>query len=116
MPEYNETDVTGSAYQRCYQVVIDNPLSGVPTIRFDEERVVVATGAPSRTPLGPLAVAFDPAATIPLIDPQTGEPTGESITHRELYVALYSGYIEQAAARDALIDDNTAEADNAADD
>lgn len=101
MPEYKQTAVSGDAWQRCHQIVIDNPLSATPLIRFDEQRVVVAAGASSTTPMGSLTAPFQPAAEIPLIDPQTGELTGENITHGALYAALYSAYMQQAAARDA---------------
>ena len=101
MPEYKQTTVSGEAWQRCHQVVIDNPLNAAPLIRFDEERVVAAAGAPGRTALGSLVAPFVPMAQIPLRDPQTNELTGEHVTHADLYAALYSAYMQQAEVRDA---------------
>lgn len=101
MPEYKQTNVSGEAWQRCHQVVIENPLNARPLIRFDEERVAVAPGAPGRVPLGSLSAPFDPDAEIPLRDPQTNALTGKAITHADLYTALYSAYMQQADARDA---------------
>jgi len=54
-----------------------------------------------RTPLGSLAVPFDPAKTIALRDPATGEPTGATVTYAEAYALLYSAYLAAAAERDA---------------
>jgi hypothetical protein len=114
--EYKQTDVTGAAWQRCHQIVIDNPLNATPLIRFDEQRIVTAAGAASTTPLGSLTAPFDPAAEIPLIDPQMGEPTGETVTHGALYAALYSAYMQQALARDAAATPDPEEASDATDD
>ena len=101
-PNYNETTVTGQAWQRCCQVVIENPRAGQPLVRFDEERVLALDGdAEMRTPLGSLAVPFDPAKTIAMRDPATGEPTGATVTYADAYALLYSAYLSAAAERDA---------------
>lgn len=101
-PNYNETTLTGQAWQRCCQVVIENPRTGQPLVRFDEERVLALDGdAEMRTPLGSLAVPFDPAKTIAMRDPATGEPTGATVTYAEAYALLYSAYLSAAAERDA---------------
>jgi len=99
---YNETAVTGQAWQRCYQVVIENPRGGQQLVRFDEERVLsIDGGAEVKTNVGSLAIPFDPAKEIPLRDPLTGELTGESTTYGAAYSLLYSAYIAAAAERDA---------------
>lgn len=101
MPDYNETTVTGSAWQRCKQVVVDNRLGVTPSIRFDEERVTaLSDGDTVHRNLGALSVPFDPAAVIELRDPATGEATGATITHAEVYAILYSAYLGTAIARD----------------
>ncbi len=99
--DYLEATVTGQSWQRCNQIVIENPHKRVPVVRFDEERVLaLKTGADVRTPAGTLALTFDPAKTIPLRDPQTGELTGESATYQAAYVLLYSAYLAAATERD----------------
>ena len=99
--DYREATVTGQSWQRCNQIVIENPHKGVPVVRFDEERVLaLQTGADVRTPAGTLALTFDPAKTIPLCDPATGELTGESATYEAAYVLLYSAYLAAATERD----------------
>jgi len=40
MSNYNETQITGQAWQRCNQVVIENHKGQTPVIRFDEEQII----------------------------------------------------------------------------
>lgn len=108
--DYKEATVTGQSWQRCSQIVIENPHKGVPVVRFDEERVLaLQTGADVRTPAGTLALTFDPAKTIPLCDPATGELTGESATYEAAYVLLYSAYLAAATERDGAPAEETPE-------
>jgi hypothetical protein len=101
MSNYAETTVTGQVWQRCSQIVIDNPRHAVPTVRFEEERVVsLDTGDELRKPAPGITQDFDPALTVPLRNPVTGELTGDSISYAEVYAILYSAYIAAATARD----------------
>ena len=45
-------------------------------------------------------VLGDPSASFVLRNPATGQPTGQTMRHGELYVALWSLYIGLAEARD----------------
>jgi len=102
MADYQETTLTGQAWQRCRQIVIDNRRGAVPTVRFDEERVVALDdGSETATLLGTLTRDYDPARAIPLYDPATGEPIGETTTYGAVYQVLYSAYLDAALARDA---------------
>jgi hypothetical protein len=102
MPDYQESSVTGQAWQRCHQVVIENPRHGSKVVRFDEERVLALDGnAEVRTPAGTLAVPFEPGTLIPLRDPATGELTGDSISYGKAYAVIYSAYLAAAQDRDA---------------
>ena len=101
MPNYRETAVAGTQYQRCHQVLIHNPRVGLPHIEMFEEVVAkVGDDAYSRPAEG-LRFAFDPAEAIPLLDLETGEATGGSMTQAEIHRAIYSLYIAKATARDA---------------
>lgn len=101
MPDYKETEVVGRQYQRCSGIFIDNPRGGTPTIRMQEELVaLVGDNTFSQTAAG-LAFAFDPAESIELIDPSSGQPTGQTTSGMALYVALYSLYLKKAHERDA---------------
>lgn len=103
MPNYNESSVAGTKWQRCHEVRISNPFGGAPVAIFNEEAVVAVDGAEViRRSLGACSAAFDAAAgSIPLVNPMTGELTGTSVSHADLYVILHSLYLQTAAARDA---------------
>jgi hypothetical protein len=86
--------LAGESYVRCHQVVIDNALGRAPTLTFHRQRVIGSdAGAVSQQPLPPRLLAFDPAASVALVDPESGEDTGHTITHAEIYAAIYSAFI-----------------------
>lgn len=85
--------ISGEAYTRCQQVVIDNPLGGAPAVTFHQERIITADGQPIRRPVASAMLAFDASAEIAVINPETGAATGETVTQGELYALVYSAYI-----------------------
>jgi len=102
MSTYIESTVTGQVWTRCNQIAIDNRRGTTPTVRFEEERVVVLDdGDEMRKPAAGITLDFDPARQIPLLDPSTGQPTGNSTTYGAVYAILYSAYIAAAQERDA---------------
>lgn len=103
MPDYKETTLSGNSWQRCPQIVIDNPRGGVPSVRFDEEVVLAVNGEEIRRPAAGVVVAFDPAKSFPLLDPTTGLPTGATATYADAYALLYSAYLAAALERDAAL-------------
>lgn len=107
MPDYKETSVAGRSWQRCHQVVIENSRSAPPTLRFDEESIVALGGGEVRSPRGTLCVDYDPARTIALRDPLTGELTGETTTYAAAYALLYSAYLDAAIERDVAAAEST---------
>ena len=98
---YKESGVAGSEYTRCSQITIYNPLGGTPAAEFAEERVTLLAGRKIAENAECVRVPFDPAEEIALINPETGEPLGSSVTHAQLYVILFSLYLAKAQARDA---------------
>ncbi len=100
MPNYNESAIAGSQWQRCGAVVILNPYQSTPTIRMDEELIVDVGGEKFTKGVGSLNFPFNPAEVIQLIDPETGASLGQSMTAMQVYVALHSLYIAKAQARD----------------
>lgn len=102
MSTYIESTVTGQVWTRCNQIAIDNRRGSTPTVRFEEERVAVLDdGDEMRKPAAGMTIDFDPARQIPLLDPTTGQPTGNSTTYGAVYAILYSAYIAAAQERDA---------------
>lgn len=98
---YQPTAVTGEAFTRCYQVVIDNPQNRPAKTTFQEERVMVSEGADRRWPVGSCSIVYDEAIEIPILDPATGADTGSTISMAALYGLLYSAYLYTALERDA---------------
>ena len=103
--DYKQSTVTGDSWQRCLHIEINNPSSGTPVIRFDEERrVLLSDGTSMGFPEGAIQKEFtDPAVAFPLLDPTTGNPVGATISHGEVYAVLWSLYMALAAERDAAI-------------
>lgn len=97
---YREQTETGTSWRRCHEVHIYNPLDGAKRVRMDEQDVVTFNGKTADMNAGYIAKDFDPTAAIQLLNLDTGLPTGEVMTHAELYQALYSLYMQCAAERD----------------
>lgn len=104
---YKEAELVGTAWTRCHTVHIINKYKQNPTVIFGEEQVVElgSSTPPIITNKGSEILAeFDPVnGSIPLVNPETGESLGTSISHVELYTILYSLYIQKALDRDAYI-------------
>lgn len=102
MANYRETAATGTAWIRANQVVINNPYEAAPSISFGCEQIVLLGDKVITVPDPRYLVAgYRPVNEIPLLDPATGEPTGEIATHSQLYGILYSLFIKTALEQDA---------------
>lgn len=101
---YQYTTVTGESWLRAKRIVIDNPLNVIPSIKFVEERVVNIEGGEQyfrdQGVLEVVATESNMANEIPLLDPETGESTGQVVTYGEAYNLLKSAYIHFADLRD----------------
>lgn len=101
MSNYNETTITGTGWQRCHTVQIANPATGIKSVYFQEELIYnVGLPEPLSTYTGGCGTVFAAGSAFPLLDVQTGEPTGSTMTHEQLYQAIYSLYMQTAKARD----------------
>ena len=101
MADYKETSVSGTQWQRCWGVYIQNIYGAVPTISLREEKVTVIGNDKFFNDMGQIDFPFDPNATIQILNPVDGSPTGNSTTMGEMYVALWSLYMAKAAERDS---------------
>lgn len=64
---------------------------------FSQETIVgTDAGSVLRIPTQPLAMPFDPAASIAVINPETGEPTGDVVTQADVYAIIFSAYLAAA--------------------
>lgn len=103
MPDYKQTTITGTSWQRAWRVECENPLEGQRAIVFQEEVVVNAGAEVIRTPNGYVGVPFSSAnanTEFDLLDPATGEAVGKA-TYTQVYQMLHSLYIHAATQRDA---------------
>ena len=104
MPDYKESQVAGTRWQRCNRITINNPYGAMPTIRFDEEERIAVGEQTIGNPVGGILKDFDdPERTFPLCNPMTGESTGATATYGEVYVLLWSLYMALATERDAEV-------------
>lgn len=102
MPNYRENSVTGASWRRANSVQIVNPINDVSksTISFNEEDVFDIGGELLRKEVGQLVKQFGTGGTFDLLNPIDNTVVG-SMTYTQLYVALYSLYMQCAAERDA---------------
>jgi hypothetical protein len=100
MADYKETDVSGVAWQRAYQILILNPLDQPATVRYDEEQVINLNNEQIKQFVGNLGYTVDPLGIIELRDPETLELTGETIPVALVHQALFSDYLNRAEIRD----------------
>lgn len=113
MANYRETNLTGVSWVRCRAITINNPIEGtmdpnnslpdVPVAYFQEEKVISIDGVRNLVSAGYCSRKFTPTDVINLRDPDTGELTGATSSHSELYKLLYSLYLQTALERDEAI-------------
>ena len=102
MANYQESEVVGNKWKRCYNININNPSApATPHITFSEEDVLQLDSGLVRLGVDGFSVQFDPANEIELINPETMEPIGQTMTEGTIYLALFSKYIAAAQLRDA---------------
>lgn len=102
MPEYKESSVTGSSYQRGRSIYLENPKGGNPSILIREERVTNLGDREITEHAGEILKTVDDMSVVfDLRNPQTNEVIpGQTATYQDLYVLLYSLYWKLALDRD----------------
>lgn len=102
MSNYKSTQVSGESWVRSSKVLIDNPFQVTPMITFYEEKIIsMGESEFAQKPLGSLhEVMTNPLQEYPLINPETGEDTGQTNSYYNLYIALHSLYLHLANRRD----------------
>lgn len=101
MADYQESQINGTKWRRCFQLAVHNHRGAAPSIAFFEEDVMAVEDKTLRLGETSCSVAYDPQATVEVYDPVTLQPTGATFTHAELYGMLFSAYLQTALARDA---------------
>ena len=104
MADYKQTTVTGTSWKRARNLTIYNMLGGTPSIAITEEEAFILSG---RVVLGSdstfLNADFNPTESFHIINPITGEDTGTTATHQDIYVMLHSLYTDLATKRDTSV-------------
>lgn len=103
MPDYKQTTINGTSWQRAWRVECENPLQGQRQITFHEETVANIGDSVMRTPAGSCSLPFDESnagTEFDLLNPDTGGVIGTS-TYAQAYVLLHSLYMHAAQLRDA---------------
>lgn len=103
MPNYKQTDLNGSKWNRCYNIRIENFLGTPPRVAFSEETIFDIGGTNINKHNRELTLLVDdPNAEIVLRDTTTLEPTSQTMTLGQLYQAILSVYLKVAEERDAM--------------
>jgi hypothetical protein len=105
MANYKEQSEAGQSWQRAHHVAINNRFGELPVVTFAEETAAILSGAGFfAKPAGAITKQIaNFGESFPLINPLTGEPTGQSMSYFEMQQAIYSAYIYEAAKRDAAL-------------
>jgi hypothetical protein len=99
MADYRQTVHTITQWQRCFRAVIEHARHQVPRIDFLEE-VVTINGDETRQQVPGCSISYEPAGVVPMRDPDTDQPTGQTLTQQQIYAILYSVYRWSADQRD----------------
>lgn len=84
MPDYKETTVAGTSWQRARRVVIENQYAQVPTITFIEEKAINVEGQVITEVVDSIMCSFDSNSTL----------------HTDIYMKLNELYVLLREARD----------------
>jgi hypothetical protein len=104
MANYKESSVAGITWQRCHRIDIRNPHEEPKFAVFLEEEITdLGNEKTVKSPVGQILADFtDPSTVVDLINPETSDSLGTSVTYQDIYVILYSLYIKLATERDAI--------------
>lgn len=104
MANYKETTLAGTAYIRANSLEVINEADR-KFISFNEERVInLDDGEVLRKYAGSVISEFTPEnadTQFALLNPITGEDTGQTMSYQDVYTSLYSLYLSLALARDS---------------
>jgi len=101
---YMESAVTGDSWTRCCAVKVANSYQQAPLVEFVEERLTALSDGRTLRESGaaPLSLRYEPGMQIPMRDPATGLPTGDTFPIDLTHAMMYSAYLYAAEQRDAM--------------
>lgn len=90
-----------SSFYRANRITVMNDHDDLPWVWFDEERVILISGEdPIIKPSRGFRLDLEQGDMLPIINPLTGEPTGDVLPFEYLYAIMYSAYLFAAQAED----------------
>lgn len=96
MINLDKITTNGVTWTRCNRVILENPYGEEKSCKFFLEDIVSINNTTVKTDRGMIQKAYNPEETIPLRNLDTGEPTGETVTHQYLYQILQSLFVKTA--------------------
>lgn len=105
MPNYKETTISGSEYQRARLITITNEHNSNNSITFVEEKITFIGSDHFHTDVSQITETLtleNGSTSFNLLNPVDDSVIGTA-TYQELYVILYSLYMKLAADRDAQV-------------
>ena len=81
-------EINTTAYKKARAIMFDNS-DALPVMRIYENTVIPGL---VNTPSGEYTVNYAPDITIPLLNPITGQPTGDALPVDNLMAIMYSVY------------------------
>ena len=107
MPNYTETSTPGDTRRRVYHLEIRNPDAGFPEVQLQtQDRINLLSGEREYVHRDTFIARFDAdglAESFDLVNVDTGEPLGQSMTGLQLMVAVQSWTLKQMLKRDAAL-------------
>lgn len=103
MAKYKEKKTIGesTSWTRSNGFYFEDTYGQTPKFVFSEEiRTELPDGQVMTVPAGRITEDFNPTSKIDLIDLNTGDDLGQTMTYQELRVALNSFHIQLGKARD----------------
>lgn len=100
---YKESTIIGTEYQRSRLVQIHNQLGVTPHIAFIQENVTVLPTKTISQDIGQISCPYKPDKEIPLVNPDTNEPLGTSMTQQQVMLAIYSLWFQLAIELDTPV-------------
>lgn len=107
MPNYDKTNVNGETWIRANKIVLLNDYGESPSITYIEEELFNFTDGTfvkkQYNPLYPVykSLTQENSNTVfDIVDSETKQNSGKSMTYKELYDSLYSLYFHLAKERD----------------
>lgn len=93
----NLSNVSGTKWTRRHTVNISNQLNSQKTINFLQEQVFDLGSNILKQHIDVCQVQFNPTQSFNLLD-ESDQPTGQTMTHQQLYQAINSLYVDTKTA------------------